>query len=162
MLENAFNEVYTKFKLNFYRGIFERLQERDSSLSASEAYAVEVIAALGEPTVSEFARFLHVSKSNATYKVNTLINKGYVVKVRSEKDGREYHLHTTAKFQQYYAINQNYVVEVMRRINERFSEQEIQQLEYMLTVISDELMPEAKGLLWKPGASQSKEHLHGN
>jgi len=142
MLETVFNEVYLKFKVNFYRGIFERLQERESSLSASEAYAVEVIYALHEPTISQFADFLNVSQPNATYKVNTLVRKGYIVKVNSTSDKREYHLRTTPKFLDYYAINQNYLTIVMQRIHERFSPEETAQLEYMLRVISEELMPE--------------------
>jgi len=147
VLETVFSEVYTKFKLNFYRGIFERLQERESSLSASEAYAVEVIAALGEPSVSQFADVLNVSKPNATYKVNTLVNKGYITKVKSSTDGREYRLVTTPKFHQYYAINQNYLATVTQRMRERFSAEEIEQLEGMLNVISNELMPEASDRL---------------
>ena len=143
MLNQAFNEVYTKFKLNFYRGIFERLEERESSLSASEAYAVEVIYALHEPTISQFANFLQVSKPNATYKVNTLIRKGYIERVHSKADRREYHLRTTDKFMNYYAINQNYINLVMERITERFSKAEIEQLAHMLSVISNELMPDS-------------------
>ena len=142
MLEDVFIEVYTKFKLNFYRGIFERLQERESSLSASEAYAVEVIYALHEPTISQFAEFLQISLPNATYKVNTLVRKGYIIKVNSSADKREYHLRTTDKFKNYYAINQNYVATVTQRIEQRFSKEEIMQLENMLHIISQELMPE--------------------
>jgi DNA-binding MarR family transcriptional regulator len=133
-----------KFKLNFYRGIFERLEERESSLSASEAYAVEVIYALNEPTIRQFADFLQVSQPNATYKVNALIRKGYIVREKSRDDRREYHLRTTPKFLQYYAINQNYLGTVMQRIRERFSPEETTQLEKMLAVISRELMSEAK------------------
>ena len=142
MLDKTFIEVYTKFKLNFYRGIFERLQERESSLSASEAYAAEVIYALREPTISQFAEFLHISQPNATYKVNTLVRKGYIVKVKSSTDKREYHLRTTTKFLDYYAINQNYLSIVMQRIREHFSSEETEQLENMLRIISEELMPE--------------------
>ena len=144
MLENVFNEVYTKFKLNFYRGIFERLQERESSLSASEAFAAEVIHALGKPTISQFAEFLQISKPNATYKVNTLIRKGYIEKINSSDDRREYNLCTTSKFLHYYAINQNYINTVMQRIRKRFTSEETAQLENMLRIISDELMPETR------------------
>ncbi|MCL2606404.1 MAG: MarR family transcriptional regulator, partial [Coriobacteriia bacterium] len=88
MFEKTFSEVYTKFKLNFYQNTFDRLKERESSLSAAETYAVEVIHALNKPTVSQFAQFLQVSKSNASYKVNALIKKGYIAKVRSNRDKR--------------------------------------------------------------------------
>jgi len=147
MLEDIFFEVYTKFKLNLYRGIFERLKERDSSLSAAEAYAVEVIFALGEPTIGRFAEFLHISLPNATYKINGLIYKGYIKKVNSSTDKREYHLVTTDKFQTYYAISQSYANLVMGRIRERFSREETEQFENMLFVISQELMPESSTVL---------------
>jgi DNA-binding MarR family transcriptional regulator len=143
MLEEVFSEVYTKFKLNFYRGIFERLRERDSSLSASEAFAVEVIYALEGPTISQFAEFLNVSLPNANYKINSLMRKGYVMKVKSSLDRREYHLRTTPKFEQYYAINEAYIQVVMRRIEERFTSLQIEQMEEMLHIISEELMPES-------------------
>ena len=147
MLEDSFSEVYTRFKLNFYRGIFERLKERESSLSASEAYAVEVIYALREPTISQFAEFLQISQPNATYKINGLIRKGYITKVNSSKDKREYHLVTTPKFLDYYAINQNYIAIVMQRIRKRFSPEETEQLDNMLQTISRELMPENNAIL---------------
>ncbi|MCL2254047.1 MAG: MarR family transcriptional regulator [Lachnospiraceae bacterium] len=144
MLEEAFVEVYTKFKLNFYRGIFARLNERESSLSASEAFAIEVIYALNGPTISQFADFLQISLPNATYKVNILIKKGYIEKLNSLTDRREYHLRVTPKFHDYYAINQNYITTVMKRIEERFTEKETKHLEIMLSIISRELMPESE------------------
>ena len=147
MLEDIFNEVYTKFKLNFYRGIFDRLKERDSSLSAAEAYAVEVIYALQQPTIGRFAEFLQISLPNATYKINGLIRKGYIEKVNSSTDKREYHLVTTERFRDYYAISQNYANLVMSRIRERFSLEDTEHFERMLHIISKELMPESGTVL---------------
>ena len=78
MLEKNFTEVYEKFELIFFRRIFEKVRERDGSLSAMEAFSLEVIYLLHEPTVGQFADFLNISQSNATYKVNSLIKKGYI------------------------------------------------------------------------------------
>jgi DNA-binding MarR family transcriptional regulator len=50
------------------------------------------------PTISQFARFAGISQSNATYRVNCLIRKGYVNRVPSDKDRREFHLELTDKF----------------------------------------------------------------
>lgn len=72
MLEKNFVEVYDKFKLNFYRRIFELVREREGSLSAMEAFSLEVIKMLDEPTVGQFADFLNISQSNATSKLNRL------------------------------------------------------------------------------------------
>ena len=73
MLEDNFMLVYDKFVLEFFRRIFEMVREREGSLSAMEAFSVEVIHELHEPTIGQFADFLNISQSNATYKVNSLI-----------------------------------------------------------------------------------------
>ena len=89
MLEKSFTEVYDKFKLQFYRKVFELVRERDGSLSAMEAFSLEVIKMLDHPTIGQFADFLNISQSNATYKVNNLIKKGYLKKQNSDTDRRE-------------------------------------------------------------------------
>ena len=53
MLHQAFNEVYTKFKLHFYQEIFRRFQDREASLTTVETFCMESIMALGRPTVNE-------------------------------------------------------------------------------------------------------------
>ena len=66
-LEQAFNEVYTKFKLHFYQEIFRRFQDREASLTTVETFCMESIMALGSPTVNEFATFMRISPPNAAY-----------------------------------------------------------------------------------------------
>ena len=79
MMEQSFQRVYEKFKLQFFRRLFSQVREREGSLSAMEAFSVEVIHQLNAPTIGRFADFLGISQSNATYKVNNLIRKGYIV-----------------------------------------------------------------------------------
>lgn len=45
MLHQAFNEVYTKFKLHFYQEIFRRFQDREASLTTVETFCMESISA---------------------------------------------------------------------------------------------------------------------
>ena len=143
-MEEKFIEVYDKFKLEFFRRIFELVRERDGSLSAMEAFSIEVIHALHEPTIGEFAEFLNISQSNATYKVNNLIKKGYLIKQNSEADRREYHLVLSDKYYGYTDIMRSYVDTVMDRVNDAFSEEEQDAFTSALTRISDELMPETE------------------
>ena len=142
MLKNAFFTVYTKFKLHFYQEIFTRFQTREASLTTVETFSMETIKALGNPTINEFATFMHISPPNAAYKVQSLIKKGYINKVQSEVDRREYHLEVTQKYIDYYNISANYMANVMERISERFSPEDCEKLEEMLRIISQELMPE--------------------
>lgn len=142
MLEAAFNQVYTKFKLHFYRAVFARFQKREASLTTVETFCMEIIMALGKPTVNEFSSFVGISPPNAAYKINNLIQKGYVVKEQSPDDKREYHLVVTQKYIDYYNISYSYLGTVMERIKERFSPEDVAKLEEMLDVIDRELMPE--------------------
>ena len=142
MLEQSFTEVYDKFKLQFYRRVFDLVRERDGSLSAMEAFSLEVIAMLGKPTVGQFADFLNISQSNATYKVNNLIKKGYLERQNSQIDRREYHLVLSEKFYNYIGLLSSYEHTVMERIEAHFPEEDVQKFDEMLSVISHELMPE--------------------
>lgn len=142
MLKDAFAVVYTKFKLHFYQEIFHRFQSREASLTTMETFCMESIHALGSPTVAEFAAFMCISTPNAAYKVNSLVEKGYIRKIQSQRDRREYHLEVTQKYIDYYNISASYMSQVMDRILERFTPQESADLEKMLEVIGQELMPE--------------------
>ena len=144
MLKKNFTSVYNKFKLQFYRSVFELVRERDGSLSAMEAFSLEVIGILGEPTVGQFADFLNISQSNATYKVNSLIKKGYIERLNSTVDRREYHLNLSDKYYQYFDLMNNYQQSVAERIEKRFSAEDVAKFNEMLKVISEELMPEIK------------------
>lgn len=121
MLEQRFETVYTKFKLHFYQEIFERFQNREASLTTVETFAMETIQALGSPTVNEFASFMRISPPNAAYKINSLIRKGYVQKIQSAQDKREYHLQVTQKYKEYYNISNDYVHVVTERMRQRFT-----------------------------------------
>ena len=144
MLEKNFVDVYDKLKLQFYKRIFGLVREREGSLSAMEAFSLEVIKMLKEPTVGQFADFLNISQSNATYKVNSLIKKGYIERENSRTDRREYHLVLSEKFYRYTELLSSYEHTVTERVRKRFSSEETEKLDEMLEIISTELMPECE------------------
>lgn len=142
MLEASFSEVYTKFKLHFYKELFARFQTRDASMTAMEAFCMEVIHALKEPTVNEFASFVQISSPNAAYKISSLIQKGFIEKVQSSHDRREYHLRPTRKYLEEYDIGRGYYRKVIERVKARLTAEETEELDRMLSVVGQELMPE--------------------
>ena len=144
VLEKSFDRIYTKFKLHFYQAVFTRFQTREASLTAVETFCMEIIRALNEPTINEFASFANISSPNAAYKVNSLIRKGYVEKVQSPNDRREYHLRPTQKYLDYYNVSSSYLKSVMDRVKGRFTQEEAAQLDRMLQIVSQELMPEVE------------------
>ncbi|NCB75017.1 MAG: MarR family transcriptional regulator [Clostridia bacterium] len=97
-----FEGIYRYFRLAHYQNLFATISEKPGSLSATEAFSVEVIYLLGEPTIGEFADFIGISQPNASYKVNALVSKGYITKESGESDKRECRLAVTKKFRDYY------------------------------------------------------------
>lgn len=142
MLQVLFERVYTKFKLHFYQKVFEKIQNREMSLTTVESFCMEIIYSMKNPSINEFAKFASISSPNAAYKINNLIKKGYIRKVQSETDKREYHLEVTEKYLNYYNISCQYVVEVIARVKERFTAEELEVMERILKVMDEELMSE--------------------
>ena len=125
MLENHIIRISDKIRLNFYKRLFSIIKEREGSLTAMEVFAVEVIHALGSPTISEFADFLGISRPGASYKVASLIQKGYVMKEMSEGDRREYRLVLTDKYFKYIGLYEESLKQTVRRIEEQYSEEQL-------------------------------------
>ena len=140
MLYDSFNKVYTKFKMHFYREVFKKWRDREASLTTVETFCMEIIHALGKPTVSEFANFTSLSSANAADKINNLVKKGYLTKVQSKEDKRIYYLEATPKYIDYCNISYQYLKEVMAKLENRFSTEENKVLEKMLRVMSEEIM----------------------
>ena len=142
MLKEDFTRVYSKFKLHFYQMIFEKIQDRESSLTTVETFCMEIIYLLNGPTVNEFAKIASLSSPNAAYKVNNLIKKGYLEKVQSKEDKREYHLYVTKKYLDYYNISHHYLDTVIARLEERFTKEELETVARVVQAVDRELMPE--------------------
>ena len=142
MLRDEFTKVYTKFKLHFYQKVFEKIQDQEGKLTTVEAFCMEIIYAAKGPTVNEFAKIANLSSPNAAYKVNNLMKKGYLEKVQSTEDKREYHLYVTQKYVDYYNISYQYLDTVMNRLEERFTQEELEAVKNVLKIMDEELMPE--------------------
>ena len=130
-------ELFRKLRLSSYRSIYENIRDREGSLSATEAYAVDAIYLLGEPTIKRFSDFLGISQPNATYKVNSLIAKGYVEKVQSETDKRKMCLRVSEKFHRYYDQAENEISRAADLLCEEFSAEEIGAFKRMLKELTD-------------------------
>ena len=140
-LEKSFATIYTKFKLHFYQTISKR-KTVDEALTIFEVFCMEGILALEQPTIAQFGRLMNLSTPNAAYKVNNLVKKGYVERVQSQADKREYHLRPTQKYLDEYNVSYSYLDTVIARAREHFSEDELQKFAQMLEFIGNELMPE--------------------
>jgi len=137
MLEKEFEKLYYKFRNNYCKNLFSSVNDDKDSLSPTESYCVEVIYLLNRPTVRQFANYVNISQPNATYRISNLIEKGYVRKVLSLEDRREYFLEVTEKFSKNYGINASYNAELMNIIRENFSKEEIETMERLIKKLND-------------------------
>lgn len=137
MLEKEFEKLYYKIRNNYCKNLFSSVNEDKDSLSPTESYCVEVIYLLNRPTVRQFANYVNISQPNATYRISNLIEKGYVRKVLSLDDRREYFLEVTDKFSKNYGMNASYNAELMAAIRENFTKEEIETMEKLLKKLND-------------------------
>ena len=143
-LERHFNNMYDKFKLMLYdRALKERGSSAPGDLSLQEVIYMEIIIALGSPTVAEFSRYSKLSAPNTAYRLNKLEEKGYIIRTRSDQDKREFRIEPTSRYREEYGIIFDYIHLVCDRIEERFSPDDVDKFREMLGIISEELMPEA-------------------
>ena len=132
MLYQKLKSLYEKVRLKHYRDLFSRVKERDGSLSATEAYAADVIYLLGDPTVSTFAETLGISQPNATYKINNLVAKGYATRTASDEDRRECRVSVADRFFSYYNTDYPFIAESVEQLKKLYTPQELALLEKML------------------------------
>ena len=66
-----------------------------AALHWQSTLSMEVMMALGEPTIAQFSHMMNLSTPNAAYKINSLVKKGYVERIQSTTDKREYRLRPT-------------------------------------------------------------------
>lgn len=90
------------------------------------------------PTINEFAKLIKISSPNAAYKVNNLIKKGYLEKIQSKTDRREYFLRVTQKYIDYYNISSGYVNDVLKRLKERMTDEEWKGFDRACEIIAEE------------------------
>ena len=137
MLTSAITDLFKRFRLMNYRQLFGRIRERDGSLSATEAYTVDVIFLLGNPTITQLAETLGISQPNATYKVNNLVAKGYVTKTVSEGDKREIRLSVCDRFYKYYGDLDHFADAAVAALESEYSPQELDTFQRMLRSLAE-------------------------
>ena len=131
-------KIVKQFRLAHYRSLFAAIREKAGSLSATEAFSAEVIYLLGSPTVREFSDFLNISQPNASYKVSSLVQKGYIQKANDGEDKREWRLGVTEKFMNYYGRQLPLLEEKLSRLRAKLTLSERRQMDRFLVMLAED------------------------
>lgn len=118
-----------------YRNMFKRIKDKEETLSSTEYFCLECIYLMDKPTISQFAAFLDISSPNATYKVKTLIKKGFIQKEKSKNDGREYLLIPTQKFFDIYENKEEDIS--VKEIKQNLTKDDSKKVEKLMKILTD-------------------------
>ena len=139
MIFSELRKLDKKMRLMHYKSLFGRIKEKAGSLSATEAYSADVINLLEKPTIKEFADCLGISQPNATYKVASLIEKGYITKEISSADRREWQLSMSEKFFGYFDTEDKSIKSAVEKLKREFTEEELNVFGRMLKALNTAL-----------------------
>lgn len=139
MIFSELRKLDKKLRLMHYKSLFGRIKEKAGSLSATEACSADVINLLERPTIKQFADCLGISQPNATYKVASLIEKGYITKELSSIDRREWQLSMSEKFFGYFDTEDKNIENAVEKLKREFTEEELNVFGRMLTALNTAL-----------------------
>lgn len=130
ILVNLFNEI---LKLEEEAIITEEFRD----ITNNDMHIIEAVGLSGENTMSAVAKKLGITAGSLTTSVNSLVNKKYVERQRSEEDRRVVFLSLTPKGRKAYEHHWEYHRRMTEAVIERLDEEEIPILMKTLTGLAE-------------------------
>ncbi|WP_303972986.1 MarR family winged helix-turn-helix transcriptional regulator [Streptococcus merionis] len=97
---------------------------RFKDLSIKEMHTLDVVGTIPDCTPSDVARTLMVTLGTVTASLNRLEAKGYLERIRSNKDRRVVHLYLTKKGRLIYRLHRKFHQRMVEQITDGMSEDE--------------------------------------
>jgi len=107
-----------------------------STLTINQFHYIDAIARLGEPTITEIAEELKITKASVTGGVNKLIRLGFVQKTRSNDDRRVFHVRLTQTAQELVEARFQALHEYGQLVQSVLSEEEARQFKAAIEKIT--------------------------
>ena len=130
VLVNLFNEI---LKLEEEAIITDEFKD----ITNNDMHIIEAVGLSGENTMSVVAKKLGITAGSLTTSVNSLVNKKYVTRQRSEEDRRVVFLKLTEKGKRAYEHHREYHRQMTEAVISRLDENEVPVLIKTLTGLSD-------------------------
>ena len=100
--------------------------KQEGKLTISELFSLYLIEMMDGPTLKAYAETMGISQPNATYKINSLVEKGYVEKRLSAVDRRETNIYATRKAKKIIKDAECNPDMVEKQLRSRFTEEQLQ------------------------------------
>ena len=130
ILINLFNDI---LKLEEEAIITDEFKD----ITNNDMHIIEAVGLSGENTMSVVAKKLGITAGSLTTSVNSLVNKKYVTRQRSEEDRRVVFLKLTEKGKRAYEHHREYHRQMTEAVISRLDENEVPVLIKTLTGLSD-------------------------
>ena len=130
VLVNLFNEI---LKLEEEVIITDEFKD----ITNSDMHIIEAVGLSGENTMSVVAKKLGITAGSLTTSVNSLVNKKYVTRQRSDEDRRVVFLKLTDKGKRAYEHHREYHSQMTEAVISRLDEEEVPVLIKSLTGLSE-------------------------
>lgn len=130
ILVNLFNEI---LKLEEDAIITDEFKD----ITNNDMHIIEAVGLSGENTMSVVAKKLGITAGSLTTSVNSLVNKKYVKRQRSDEDRRVVFLKLTEKGKRAYEHHREYHRQMTEAVISRLDENEVPVLIKTLTGLSD-------------------------
>lgn len=130
ILVNLFNEIW---KLEEDAIITDEFRD----ITNNDMHIIEAVGISGDRTMSEVAKKLGITAGSLTTAVNSLVNKKYVSRQRSEVDRRVVYIRLTKKGMQAYEHHKEYHRQMTDAVIGKLSADEIPVLLKTLNGLSD-------------------------
>ena len=118
ILINLFNDI---LKLEEEAIITDEFKD----ITNNDMHIIEAVGLSGENTMSVVAKKLGITAGSLTTSVNSLVNKKYVIRQRSEEDRRVVFLKLTAKGKRAYEHHREYHRQMTDAVISRLDENEV-------------------------------------
>jgi DNA-binding MarR family transcriptional regulator len=103
-----------------------------SDLSLRQVVYLDAIAHLGNPTPTELARALKISKPTASAAIDRLEEAGYIRKSQSDADRRSYHIHLTDQCHRFTQAHEDVHRRLAQALTDGLDEAEVQQVKQLM------------------------------
>jgi DNA-binding MarR family transcriptional regulator len=127
-----------------------------STLTINQLHYIDVIARLGEPSITQIAEGLNITKASVTAAVNKLIALGFAQKTRSTTDRRVFHVRLTPAAQQLIQARARALQEYGQFVRSALSPEEARQFEAAMVKIT-QLFNQAQNPSNPPTTQPGKE-----
>ncbi len=103
-----------------------------AKLTIHQLQYIDAIGALGQPTITELAEKLQITKASVTNGVNKLVSLGFVAKHQSGEDKRVYHVSLTVEGVQIVEAKYRALQDYGEFIRSALNAEEARQFEFIL------------------------------